>query len=103
MSRLRWPDSTNSVSEKPGTIQYAEQGMDVRRISISARSRQSEDHGAVPEPKREDARGGHEEGNEVARLHRLSPEGLLGCLTRSAIFPVNRLFLSVKGGAEGQN
>ncbi len=21
MSRLRWPDSTNSVSEKPGTIQ----------------------------------------------------------------------------------
>ena len=22
MSRLRWPDSTNSVSEKPGTIQY---------------------------------------------------------------------------------
>ncbi len=24
MSRLRWPDSTNSVSEKPGTIQRAE-------------------------------------------------------------------------------
>ena len=23
MSRLRWPDSTNSVSEKPGTIQVA--------------------------------------------------------------------------------
>ena len=23
MSRLRWPDSTNSVSEKPGTIQIA--------------------------------------------------------------------------------
>ena len=23
MSRLRWPDSTNSVSEKPGTIQRA--------------------------------------------------------------------------------
>ena len=23
MSRLRWPDSTNSVSEKPGTIQTA--------------------------------------------------------------------------------
>ena len=23
MSRLRWPDSTNSVSEKPGTIQSA--------------------------------------------------------------------------------
>ena len=22
MSRLRWPDSTNSVSEKPGTIHY---------------------------------------------------------------------------------
>ena len=24
MSRLRWPDSTNSVSEKPGTIHRAE-------------------------------------------------------------------------------
>ena len=24
MSRLRWPDSTNSVSEKPGTIQSGE-------------------------------------------------------------------------------
>ena len=24
MSRLRWPDSTNSVSEKPGTIQIFE-------------------------------------------------------------------------------
>ena len=24
MSRLRWPDSTNSVSEKPGTIQERE-------------------------------------------------------------------------------
>ena len=23
MSRLRWPDSTNSVSDVPGTIQYA--------------------------------------------------------------------------------
>ena len=23
MSRLRWPDLTNSVSEKPGTIQVA--------------------------------------------------------------------------------
>ncbi len=23
MSRLRWPDSTNSVSEKPGTIHWA--------------------------------------------------------------------------------
>ena len=22
MSRLRWPDSTNSVSEKPGTIHH---------------------------------------------------------------------------------
>ena len=27
MSRLRWPDSTNSVSEKPGTIQYGGAGM----------------------------------------------------------------------------
>ena len=24
MSRLRWPDSTNSVSDVPGTIQLAE-------------------------------------------------------------------------------
>ena len=23
MSRLRWPDSTNSVSEKPGTIHWS--------------------------------------------------------------------------------
>ena len=26
MSRLRWPDSTNSVSEKPGTIHIASDG-----------------------------------------------------------------------------
>ena len=24
MSRLRWPDSTNSVSEKPGTIHFVQ-------------------------------------------------------------------------------
>ena len=29
MSRLRWPDSTNSVSEKPGTIHFYELGGDV--------------------------------------------------------------------------
>ena len=27
MSRLRWPDSTNSVSEKPGTIQCVGDGV----------------------------------------------------------------------------
>ena len=29
MSRLRWPDSTNSVSEKPGTIHLAESQLEI--------------------------------------------------------------------------
>ena len=33
MSRLRWPDSTNSVSEKPGTIQF-----DRKKLSSSTAS-----------------------------------------------------------------
>ena len=32
MSRLRWPDSTNSVSEKPGTIHLA--GLDTVRARV---------------------------------------------------------------------
>ena len=31
MSRLRWPDSTNSVSEKPGTIHFVWMPDEVRR------------------------------------------------------------------------
>ena len=50
MSRLRWPDSTNSVSEKPGTIQYrvgakgggTAGGHDRRLGRLSANSRDEE-------------------------------------------------------------
>ena len=35
MSRLRWPDSTNSVSEKPGTIQFSSQ--DRRSVKLRVR------------------------------------------------------------------
>ncbi len=34
MSRLRWPDSTNSVSEKPGTIHSLAANIDMPRIKI---------------------------------------------------------------------
>ena len=33
MSRLRWPDSTNSVSEKPGTIQSGSSGQRVEKVT----------------------------------------------------------------------
>ena len=35
MSRLRWPDSTNSVSEKPGTIHHERRplGVDGQRLA----------------------------------------------------------------------
>ena len=36
MSRLRWPDSTNSVSEKPGTIQFRLEGDQDLEGSIEA-------------------------------------------------------------------
>ena len=35
MSRLRWPDSTNSVSEKPGTIQSAKRPVTREPSAIS--------------------------------------------------------------------
>ena len=35
MSRLRWPDSTNSVSEKPGTIQIFGLTQQLRRSAVS--------------------------------------------------------------------
>ena len=45
MSRLRWPDSTNSVSEKPGTIQQC-----VPPVVVWAALR-------IPDAQRQDRRG----------------------------------------------